>query len=99
VNVATSNGLIENIVIVGNRVTVLKSGVQLWDGIRPQDVFSSANVTLLIDSLGQKKYQRNFRGRWLKARARRLRAVHILPGLRSRPNGNGERQQAVTNDA
>jgi NDP-sugar pyrophosphorylase family protein len=44
-----SHVLIENDVIVGDRVTV-KSGVQLWDGIRiEEDVFIGPNVTFTND--------------------------------------------------
>ncbi len=48
--------LIENDVIVGDRVTV-KSGVQLWDGLRVEDdVFIGPNVTFCND-----KYPRSRR--------------------------------------
>lgn len=48
--------LIENDVIVGDRVTV-KSGVQLWDGLRVEDdVFIGPNVTFSND-----KYPRSRR--------------------------------------
>lgn len=48
--------LIENDVIVGNRVTV-KPGVQLWDGLRVEDdVFIGPNVTFTND-----KYPRSRR--------------------------------------
>ncbi len=41
--------LIENDVIIGNNVTV-KSGVQLWDGVRVEDeVFIGPNVTFTND--------------------------------------------------
>ena len=44
-----SHCLIENDVVVGNRVTV-KSGVQLWDGLRVEDdVFIGPNVTFTND--------------------------------------------------
>lgn len=44
-----SHCLIENDVIVGDRVTV-KSGVQLWDGLRVgNDVFIGPNVTFTND--------------------------------------------------
>jgi acetyltransferase-like isoleucine patch superfamily enzyme len=44
-----SHCLIENDVIVGNRVTV-KCGVQLWDGLRVEDdVFIGPNVTFTND--------------------------------------------------
>lgn len=44
-----SHVLIESDVIIGNRVTV-KSGVQLWDGLRIEDdVFIGPNVTFTND--------------------------------------------------
>jgi UDP-2-acetamido-3-amino-2,3-dideoxy-glucuronate N-acetyltransferase len=44
-----SHCLIENDVIIGDRVTV-KSGVQLWDGLRIEnDVFIGPNVTFTND--------------------------------------------------
>jgi acetyltransferase-like isoleucine patch superfamily enzyme len=46
-----SHCFIENDVVVGDRVTI-KSGVQLWDGIRVgNDVFIGPNVTLTNDRL------------------------------------------------
>ncbi len=48
--------LIENDVVIGDRVTV-KSGVQLWDGLRVEDdVFIGPNVTFAND-----KYPRSHR--------------------------------------
>ncbi len=47
--------LIENDVVVGDRVTV-KSGVQLWDGIRIEDdVFIGPNVTFTNDPFPRSK--------------------------------------------
>lgn len=44
-----SHCLIENDVVVGDRVTI-KSGVQLWDGVRIEDdVFVGPNVTFTND--------------------------------------------------
>ena len=44
-----SHSLIENDVVIGDRVTV-KSGVQLWDGLRVgDDVFIGPNVTFTND--------------------------------------------------
>jgi len=44
-----ANVLIENDVVVGDRVTI-KSGVQLWDGLRVgDDVFIGPNVTFTND--------------------------------------------------
>lgn len=46
-----SHCFIENDVVVGDRVTV-KSGVQLWDGVRLEDdVFVGPNVTFTNDRL------------------------------------------------
>lgn len=47
--------LVENDVVVGDRVTV-KSGVQLWDGIRLEDdVFVGPNVTFTNDRYPRSK--------------------------------------------
>ena len=46
---------IENDVVIGNRVTI-KSGVQLWDGIRIEDdVFVGPNVTFTNDKFPRSK--------------------------------------------
>jgi UDP-3-O-[3-hydroxymyristoyl] glucosamine N-acyltransferase len=50
-----SHCLIESDVIIGDRVT-LKSGVQLWDGIRIEDdVFIGPNVTFTNDLFPRSK--------------------------------------------
>ncbi|MGL4853359.1 MAG: acyltransferase [Phocaeicola sp.] len=50
-----ANVLIENDVILGNRVTV-KSGVQLWNGVRVEDdVFIGPNVTFTNDLVPRSK--------------------------------------------
>lgn len=50
-----SHVFIENDVIVGDRVTI-KSGVQLWDGVRLQnDVFVGPNVTFTNDKFPRSK--------------------------------------------
>ena len=47
---------IENNVVVGNRVTI-KSGVQLWDGVRLEDdVFVGPNVTFTNDLIPRSKH-------------------------------------------
>lgn len=58
-----SHCLIENDVVIGDRVTV-KSGVQLWDGIRIEDdVFIGPNVTFTNDKFPQsKQYPEQFLG-------------------------------------
>ena len=51
-----SHVFIENDVIVGDRVTV-KSGVQLWDGLRIEDdVFIGPNVTFTNDQFPRSKH-------------------------------------------
>jgi UDP-2-acetamido-3-amino-2,3-dideoxy-glucuronate N-acetyltransferase len=50
-----SHCLIENDVIIGDRVTI-KSGVQLWDGVRLEDdVFVGPNVTFTNDRFPRSK--------------------------------------------
>jgi acetyltransferase-like isoleucine patch superfamily enzyme len=50
-----SHVLIESDVIVGSRVTI-KSGVQLWDGLRVEDdVFIGPNVTFVNDRFPRSK--------------------------------------------
>jgi UDP-3-O-[3-hydroxymyristoyl] glucosamine N-acyltransferase len=47
--------LIENDVVIGDRVTI-KSGVQLWDGLRIEDdVFIGPNVTFTNDRFPRSK--------------------------------------------
>lgn len=49
------NCFVENDVIVGDRVTV-KSGVQLWDGVRLEDdVFVGPNVSFVNDAVPRSK--------------------------------------------
>jgi acetyltransferase-like isoleucine patch superfamily enzyme len=51
-----SHCFIENDVIIGNQVTV-KSGVQLWDGLRIEDdVFIGPNVTFTNDKFPRSKH-------------------------------------------
>ena len=53
-----SHVLIQNDMIIGNRVTV-KSGVQLWDGLRIEDdVFTGPNVTFTNDLFPRSKHFR-----------------------------------------
>lgn len=48
--------LVENDVVIGNRVTV-KSGVQLWDGVTVEDdVFIGPNVTFTNDLVPRSKH-------------------------------------------
>ena len=73
---------VENDVVVGDRVTV-KSGVQLWDGIRlADDVFVGPNVTFTNDPFPRSKAYPASSPRRSSARARRSGAnATILPGL------------------
>jgi UDP-2-acetamido-3-amino-2,3-dideoxy-glucuronate N-acetyltransferase len=59
--------LVENDVIIGDRVTV-KSGVQLWDGLRVEDdVFIGPNATFTNDLLPRsKRYPERFATTTLK---------------------------------
>lgn len=56
-----ANSLIEDDVVIGNNVTV-KSGVQLWNGVRVEDdVFIGPNATFTNDLYPRsKKYPQNF---------------------------------------
>ncbi len=78
-----SHCLVENDVIVGDRVTV-KSGVQLWDGLRVgDDVFIGPNVTFTND-----KYPKSRNTgyvclqTWVGDGASIGAGATILPGLR-----------------
>jgi acetyltransferase-like isoleucine patch superfamily enzyme len=76
--------LIENEVVIGNRVTV-KSGVQLWDGLRIEDeVFIGPNATFTNDRLPRsKQHPETFsvttvgRGASIGANATILPEIHI----------------------
>ncbi|MRH78502.1 hypothetical protein GH984_07255 [Spiribacter sp. C176] len=73
---------IEGDVVVGDRVTV-KSGVQLWDGVRLEDdVFIGPNVTFTNDRYPRsQQYPERFLGVRVKARASIGGGAVILPGL------------------
>lgn len=77
-----SHVLIENDVIIGNRVTV-KSGVQLWDGLRIEDdVFIGPNVTFTNDPFPRsKQYPPAFPVTMVKAGASIGGGATILPGV------------------
>ncbi|SOY82781.1 dTDP-3-amino-3, 6-dideoxy-alpha-D-galactopyranose 3-N-acetyltransferase (fragment) [Cupriavidus taiwanensis] len=77
-----SHCLIENDVVVGDRVTV-KSGVQLWDGIRLEDdVFVGPNVTFTNDPFPRSKiYPDSFGITTVRAKASIGGGAVILPGL------------------
>jgi UDP-2-acetamido-3-amino-2,3-dideoxy-glucuronate N-acetyltransferase len=73
---------IENDVIVGDRVTV-KSGVQLWDGLRvADDVFIGPNVTFTNDPFPRsKRYDHAIPFTRVEAGASIGANATILPGL------------------
>lgn len=77
-----SHVLIENDVIIGDRVTV-KSGVQLWDGLRIEDdVFIGPNVTFTNDPFPRsKQYPPAFSVTTVKTGASIGGGATILPGL------------------
>lgn len=77
-----SHVLIENDVIIGDRVTV-KSGVQLWDGLRIEDdVFIGPNVTFTNDPFPRsKQYPASFAVTTVKAGASIGGGATVLPGI------------------
>lgn len=77
-----SHVLIENDVIIGDRVTV-KSGVQLWDGLRIEnDVFIGPNVTFTNDPFPRsKRYPPAFSVTTVKTGASIGGGSIILPGI------------------
>lgn len=77
-----SHCLIENDVIVGDRVTV-KCGVQLWDGLRVEDdVFIGPNVTFTNDMHPRsKQYPEAFPKTYVRKGASIGANATILPGV------------------
>lgn len=77
-----SHCLIENDVVVGDRVTV-KSGVQLWDGLRiGDDVFIGPNVTFTNDKFPRSKiYPDNFLETRIESGASIGGGAVVLPGI------------------
>jgi len=77
-----SHCFIENDVVIGDRVTV-KSGVQLWDGIRLEDdVFVGPNVTFTNDKFPRsKQYPAVFPATIVKRGSSIGGGAVILPGL------------------
>ncbi len=73
---------IENDVIIGNKVTV-KSGVQLWDGLRIEDnVFIGPNVTFTNDGTPRsKQYPQDFQKTTIKNNASLGAGSVILGGV------------------
>lgn len=77
-----ANVLIENDVIIGDRVTV-KSGVQLWDGLRVgDDVFIGPNASFTNDRFPRSKNQpENFLRTAIEDGASIGAGATILPGI------------------
>lgn len=73
---------IENDVVIGNNVTI-KSGVQLWDGIRVEDdVFIGPNATFTNDRFPRsKQYPPEFPKTWVRKGASIGANATILPGV------------------
>jgi acetyltransferase-like isoleucine patch superfamily enzyme len=74
--------LIENDVIVGDRVTI-KSGVQLWDGLRIEDdVFIGPNATFSNDRFPRsRRYPTHFPQTTVRAGASIGANATLLPGV------------------
>lgn len=91
--------LIENDVVIGDRVTV-KSGVQLWDGIElHDDVFVGPNVTFTNDSFPRsKKYPDAFPRTIVEDGASIGGGAVILPGIRIGRNAMVGAGAVVTRD-
>jgi len=91
--------LIENDVIVGDRVTV-KSGVQLWDGVRlANDVFVGPNVTFANDRYPRsKKHPEAFLTTTIAEGASLGAGAVILPGIRVGRNAMVGAGAVVTKD-
>jgi acetyltransferase-like isoleucine patch superfamily enzyme/dTDP-4-dehydrorhamnose 3,5-epimerase-like enzyme len=77
-----SHCFIENDVIIGDRVTI-KSGVQLWDGLRVEDdVFIGPNVTFSNDKFPRSKaYPEKFLETLIEKGASIGAGAVILPGI------------------
>ena len=91
--------LIENDVVVGDRVTV-KSGVQLWDGIRlADDVFVGPNVTFANDRFPRsKQYPDEFLSTTVAQGASLGAGAVILPGIHIGRNAMVGAGAVVTRD-
>src|SRR5687767_8310607 len=74
---------IENDVVIGDRVTI-KSGVQLWDGLRiADDVFVGPNATFSNDKYPKsKRYQERVLQTFIGRAASIGSGANILPGVR-----------------
>lgn len=77
-----SHCFVENDVVVGDRVTV-KSGVQLWDGLRLEDdVFVGPNVTFTNDRMPRSRvYPESFSKTVVRRGASIGGGATILPGV------------------
>lgn len=77
-----SHCFVENDVVIGDRVTI-KSGVQLWDGLRiGDDVFVGPNVTFTNDKFPRSKvHPKNFLNTRIENGASIGGGAVILPGL------------------
>jgi acetyltransferase-like isoleucine patch superfamily enzyme len=77
-----SHCFIENDVVIGDRVTV-KSGVQLWDGVRLEDdVFVGPNVTFTNDKHPRsKQYPDTFAQTHIRRGASIGAGAVLLPGI------------------
>lgn len=91
--------LVENDVVVGDRVTI-KSGVQLWDGVRlGDDVFVGPNVTFANDRFPRsKKYPEEFLQTVVADGASLGAGAVILPGVRIGRNAMVGAGAVVTKD-
>ncbi len=90
---------IEKDVVVGNRVTI-KSGVQLWDGLRIEDdVFIGPNVTFTNDRFPRsKQYPKEFLKTHIKKGASIGANATILPGINIGPNAMVGGGAVITRD-
>ena len=94
-----SHCLIENDVVIGDRVTV-KSGVQLWDGLRVgDDVFIGPNVSFTNDKF-PKSGNTDFHclQTWVETGASIGGGATILPGVRIGANASIGAGAVVTKD-
>lgn len=91
--------LIEGDVVIGDRVTV-KSGVQLWDGIRVgDDVFIGPNATFTNDRFPRSKiYPDKFGETFIERGASIGAGAVILPGIRIGANSMVGAGAVVTRD-
>lgn len=94
-----SHCLIENDVVIGNRVTI-KSGVQLWDGLRvADDVFIGPNATFTNDKFPKSRHKDfDCLPTWIEEGASIGGGVTVLPGLRIGAYANVGAGSVVTKD-